>query len=77
MKAKIESILATELERLKQLSDNSGLELADFRKLEALVKIHRDFLGGPNQTDTNQNDPALASLDDLLAGVSVVLPDPV
>jgi len=77
VKDTISSILETELGRLKQLSDSSGLELADFRKLEALVKIHRDFLGESQPKDKNSEDPASRSVEELLKDLRGSGPQPV
>lgn len=78
MRDTIQSILAKEVERLKQLSDASGLELDDVRKLDLLIKAHKSFQGeSPNQDTDKPDNPANQSVNDLLSDLPIRVPTPV
>jgi hypothetical protein len=78
MRDVIQSILANEVGRLKSLSDKTGLELDDVRKLDLLIKAHRAFQGDSSNRDTDAPEsPASESVSELLDGLEVVLPKPI
>ena len=67
MKKTIQEILEQELQRLKALSDSVGLELSDFKKLESLVKVHREFVG--DSAPPSPDDPSQLSVEQLLSDI--------
>lgn len=78
MRDVIQSILATEVGRLKSLSDSVGLELDDVRKLDLLIKAHRAFQGDSSNRDTEElESPATVSVSELLDGLESAIPAPV
>jgi hypothetical protein len=78
MRDTIQSILATEVERLKRLSDAAGLELDDVRKLDLLIKAHKSFQGESSTREPTEADaPAEKSVDELLEGLVDRVPPPV
>lgn len=66
MRKKVKDILERELQRLDALSQESGLDLDEFRKLDLIIKAFKTFTQKNDPPSTLSNSVVSSSSEDLI-----------
>lgn len=79
MQQDIEAILRHELQLLRSKSLlGGGLEVADFKKFEVIVRVHKEFTGpSKNKASAAEGTAQEADVSELLEDIGYSIPKPI